>query len=103
MDDFTYVTDTKDMKAGLMKTFTVKGTIVALANVDGEFFAVRDQCTHEQCSLGKEGVLDGNVIICGCHGSSFDVTTGAVMTPPAVDAVQTYDVKIDAEKVYIRI
>jgi nitrite reductase/ring-hydroxylating ferredoxin subunit len=102
MDGYTKVAAVGDIAPGSMKTVRVGVSAVALANVDGEFFAIGDVCSHQQCSLGSEGALDGNVVICGCHGSQFDVGTGHVMAPPATQDVPTYDVKIDGGNVWVK-
>jgi nitrite reductase/ring-hydroxylating ferredoxin subunit len=80
---------------GSMKTVIVNGFSIALANVDGTVFAVSEQCTHEHCSLVDEGFLDGESIVCGCHGATFDCKTGAVLNPPATTPLQTYEVRIE--------
>ena len=92
-----------ELPTGSMRTYTVAGKKIALANVNGEFFAVDDTCSHEQCSLGSEGALDGNVIICGCHGGQFDVTSGAVVAPPAPREVSSYRTEVRDGKVFIQI
>jgi len=92
-----------DLTPGSMRTYTVNGKMIALANVDGEFFAVDDTCTHEQCSLGSEGALDGNVIICGCHGGQFDVTSGTVVAPPAPTNVGTYITEVRNGEVFVQL
>lgn len=103
MADFVKVASTSEVLVGSMKTFTVRGKPVALANVDGEFFAVSDICTHEHCSLGTEGFLDDGVITCGCHGAQFDVTTGRVVALPAPGDVASYEVKVEGNDVLIKI
>jgi nitrite reductase/ring-hydroxylating ferredoxin subunit len=65
---------------------------VAVANVNGTLFAFEDLCPHRQCSL-SEGRLEGTVIYCPCHGSQFDVTTGAVLQGPAKRALATYQIE----------
>lgn len=91
----------RDVPPGSIKTFMVRGNPVAIANVDGEFFAVGDTCTHAQCSLGTDGALDGKTIICGCHGGMFDVTTGAVVAPPPVAPVACYATEVEQGMLYI--
>ena len=103
MENRQFVCSVTDLAPGSMRTFRVKGKQVALANVDGEYFAVDDSCTHNGCSLGTEGVLDGNVIICGCHGGQFDVTNGKVMAPPPEKNTRSYTVKIADGNVYLEI
>lgn len=92
-----------DLASGSMKTVMVGGKKIALAHVDGEYFAIDDTCSHAQCSLGDEGFLDGNVVTCGCHGAQFDVTRGKVMSLPAVVDVASYPVKIEKGEVFIEI
>ena len=103
MADFLKVATTAEIGSGTMKTLFVSGKRIALANVDGEFFAISDVCTHEECSLGTEGFLDGNVVICGCHGSTFDVTSGKVLSLPAPTDVASYETKVENGEVYIKI
>lgn len=88
------VAETSDIPNGNIKSFTVSGKRIAIANVNGQFFAIDDTCTHAQCSLGDEGILDGSTIICGCHGASFDVASGKVLSLPAPKDVESYKVKV---------
>ena len=64
---------------------------VALANVDGTLFAFEDECTHEDCPL-SEGYLDGDVVICDCHGGMFDVRTGEPVGGPVYVAIKTFGI-----------
>ena len=62
------------------------GRELLLANVNGEFHAVSDRCSHEGALLSG-GRLDGAVVTCPAHGSRFDVTTGKNLSGPAMAAV----------------
>jgi 3-phenylpropionate/trans-cinnamate dioxygenase ferredoxin subunit len=66
---------------------------ITLANVAGTLYAIDDTCTHRGCSLG-DGKLDGSTVQCACHGSRFDVTTGAVVRGPAEDPVRSHPVHV---------
>jgi nitrite reductase/ring-hydroxylating ferredoxin subunit len=66
---------------------------ITLANVAGTLYAIDDTCTHRGCSLG-DGKLDGSTVQCACHGSRFDVTSGAVVRGPAEDPVRSYPVHV---------
>ena len=66
---------------------------ITLANVAGNFYAIDDTCTHRGCSLG-DGKLDGSTLQCACHGSRFDVTSGAVVRGPAENPVRSYPVHV---------
>lgn len=101
--DFVKAASVADIPSGSMKTIRVGGKPIALANVDGQFFAVSDICTHELCSLGTEGFLDDGIITCGCHGSQFEVTTGKVLSLPAPTDVASYEVKVEGNEVFVKI
>jgi nitrite reductase/ring-hydroxylating ferredoxin subunit len=77
-----------------MQAFEVGGSKVNVANVDGHLYAIDDTCTHMGCSLAH-GELDGTTVTCPCHGSQFDVTSGAVLRGPALRPVQSHAVLIE--------
>ena len=67
-----------EVPEGTMRVFDVAGTRVNVTNTNGRLYAFDDVCTHAGCSLA-EGDLDGTTVTCACHGSQFDVTSGAVL------------------------
>ena len=73
---------------------------IAIWNVDGQFYATSDVCTHEETSL-VEGDLWGEVIECPLHGAQFDVRTGEVMSLPALFPLPTYPVKVEDGAIYV--
>ena len=81
-----------DLPPGRLAAFSVGSEKVAVANVGGQFFGLGDACTHLGCSLAL-GALAGKIVTCPCHGSQFDVTTGAVLEGPAEEPVPSYDVR----------
>ena len=88
--------NSKDVNAGQMRVFDVAGTKVDVANADGHLYAFDDTCTHLGCSLGM-GKLDGTTVTCRCHGSQFDVTSGAVIRGPATRPVRSRLVQVEGE------
>jgi nitrite reductase/ring-hydroxylating ferredoxin subunit len=86
---------------GDIKAFPTAGGPVAVANAAGTFYAFDDTCTHKRCSLA-EGDLDGTVVTCICHGSQFDVTTGAVRQGPAETPVGSYPVRVEGSDLQVR-
>jgi 3-phenylpropionate/trans-cinnamate dioxygenase ferredoxin component len=56
---------------------------VAVFNADGELFAIDDTCTHQDASL-SDGWLEGSLIECALHASSFDLRSGNPVSPPPV-------------------
>ncbi len=101
MPGFRNVLKTSDLSDGAKKTVTVSGKRIAVFNVGGEFFAVDDMCTHQQCSLGTNGFSDGREVICGCHGARFDVTTGKALSLPATIDLVTYKTKVEGDNILI--
>jgi len=83
-----------EIQDGEVDAVEVDGRRIAVANVEGTFYAFDDTCTHQGCSLGQ-GELDGTAVECPCHGSQFDVTTGSVLRGPAQDPVETFEAKVE--------
>src|SRR5215212_7860829 len=101
MAGFVMVGRADDLEEGGLRAFGVHGTKVAVANVDGEYLAFDDTCTHLRCSLA-EGDLEGTTVICPCHGSEFDVRSGEVLQGPAREPVETYEVRVEDENLEIK-
>ena len=101
MAEFEVVGRADDLTEGEMQAFDVGGTQVAVANVAGEFHAFGDTCTHLQCSL-TEGDLEETTVICPCHGSEFDVTSGEVLRGPARDPVGSYEARVEGGNLEIK-
>ena len=67
---------------------------VSVARVGDRLYAFDDLCTcgDTPCPLSG-GLLTGTTIMCQCHGSRFDVTTGAVLNGPATEPLNVYEVR----------
>lgn len=89
-----------DIEEGQMRVVDLAGTKVTLTRVDGRLHAFDDTCTHAGCSLA-DGELDGTVVSCPCHGSRFDVTSGAVLRGPAREPVRTHAVRTEGDNVLV--
>jgi nitrite reductase/ring-hydroxylating ferredoxin subunit len=101
LDDWTRVATSNDVGPGEVVGVKVGGEPVALANVDGELFAVSDVCSHEYVLL-HDGWLDGDLIECPSHGSQFDLRTGKACCLPATKPLPLYDVRVEGDDVYVR-
>jgi len=77
---------------------------VSVARVGGRLYAFDDLCTcaEERCPLSG-GLLDGTTLMCQCHGSRYDLTTGAVISGPATESITTYAVQVVDDHVQIRV
>ena len=77
MAEFVTVGDSAEVPEGEAKAFDVSGAEIAVARVEGQLYAFSDICTHRHCNLANGGEIDGTTIECECHGSQFDMKTGA--------------------------
>jgi len=92
-----------DIPPGKMKKVTADGKEVLVVNVDGNYCAIDDTCTHAGASL-SEGILDGSVVTCGWHGAKFDCKTGKLSAFPAkIKDLGSYKVVIESENVFLQV
>jgi len=100
MPEFVKVANVEDVPPGEMKIVEMDGEEIAVANVDGGFFAFNNTCTHRGGPLG-EGLLMGEVVECPFHGGQFNVRTGEVVSAPPEEPVQTYAVHVDGDEIKV--
>jgi nitrite reductase/ring-hydroxylating ferredoxin subunit len=89
-----------DVLPGKMQTVNVNGQPIVLANVDGTIYAFSGICSHANGPLGR-GKLLGDVVECPFHGGQFVVSSGQAVMPPASDDIQTFDVQIAGEDIFL--
>jgi 3-phenylpropionate/trans-cinnamate dioxygenase ferredoxin subunit len=99
--EFVDVATIDELKPGERMVVELGRHWVAIFNVDGNYYAIDDVCTHDDGPLA-EGELQGCIIACPRHGATFDIRTGKVLTPPALTDVQSYDVQIQGENIQIK-
>ena len=94
---------TADIPAGKMQKVTVDGKEILVVNVDGNFYAMDDTCTHAGASL-SEGTLEGAILTCGWHGAKFDCKAGKLHAFPAkIKDLNSYKVVVESENVFLEI
>ena len=94
MSDWEEVAKIDDIEPGTCKAVDVDGTQVAVFNLDGEYFAIEDVCTHDGSEISC-GIVMGDEIICSRHGARFNIKTGQVTAPPAYEDIETFPVKVE--------
>jgi len=97
-----HIANSSDLQDGEMKEFSIDETRILLARVGGRFHAVSATCTHYGGPLA-EGVLCGTRVMCPWHHAVFNVVSGDMEEPPALDALTCYDVRVQGERVLISI
>jgi nitrite reductase/ring-hydroxylating ferredoxin subunit len=88
-----------EVPPGTIREFQVDGKAIALANVDGKFYAINNTCLHRGGPIGQ-GPLQGNVVTCPWHGWQYDVTTGKVVQNPSV-GVDCYPLEVRGEDIFV--
>ena len=93
-----------DLEPGAARRFDGDGYRIALVRIGDDFYAIGDQCSHENYSLAEGDVFtDECEIECWKHGSTFSLETGEPQSLPATRAVPVYDVEIEDGKIVVTI
>lgn len=101
MSDWITVSGAGELAPGQWRTLDVDGTAVVVFNIDGEYYAIEDVCTHDGGQL-TGGTVEGDQIVCPRHGARFCVRTGAALTPPAYEPTATFPVRVHEGVVQVR-
>lgn len=95
------VASLNDVPEGEIKKVMVNGDPVALFKIEGKIYATTNICAHEQCDLAENHEIMGDILECTCHGSQYNIKTGANVLPPASEPLKTYAVSVEGEEVFI--
>ncbi len=87
------VCEESELAIGDMKQYLIDGEPIAVYRLERGWFATADTCTHQDCSL-TEGNIDGQEIVCPCHGGAFAIDTGRATRMPCVIRLETYPIRI---------
>lgn len=83
---FVKVGELSEVPVGKMKMFKIGEKEYLIANVNGNYYAIGNRCTHANGDL-SQGSLEGNIVTCPKHKSKFDVTTGKVFSGPKIPLI----------------
>ena len=90
-----------ELAPGACGEFVAGDRIVALFNVDGNYYALDGICPHQGGPLGK-GSLCGAIVTCPWHGFQFDVTSGQHQASKSL-VHPTFPVKVENGDVLVEI
>jgi nitrite reductase/ring-hydroxylating ferredoxin subunit len=102
MAQFIKAANTGDLQPGSGTLVELEGRRIALFNIDGNYYAIDDTCTHRGGPL-SEGFVEGDHVTCPWHGAQYNIKTGAVLRPPAPQGVNKYNVRVQGSAVEIEI
>lgn len=100
-EDWTGAANAAQLQDGKPARVIVDDTPVLLLRDGDQLFAIHDRCSHRGCSL-SEGSVEGNEIVCACHGSRFDRRDGRVRQGPATSPQPAFQVRVRDERVEVR-
>ena len=85
-----------ELPVNSVKIVNVGSIAVGVYNLEGEFYALEDRCSHDDGPL-CEGDFDPEtgIAICPRHGANIDIRTGEPRTLPATEPVATYPVRVE--------
>ena len=101
MSEWVQVAGVGEIALGKYKLIEIDEVPIAVFNLEGEFYAIEDICTHDGGVL-TGGCIEGCQIECPRHGARFDIRTGEALTPPAYEPTATFPIKIENDTIYTR-
>ncbi len=100
-EGFVSVLGNDELAEGQLRRVVAEGAPIVLARTRGRIHAIGDTCTHLGCSLSR-GRLDGERVVCACHGSQFRLSDGRVMVGPATDSEPHYETRVRDGRIEVR-
>ena len=93
------ITENGTVEPGKGKAFKVNGKQIALFNQDG-YHAMDDLCVHQDGSIAP-GKLDGDIVECPLHFWHYNIKTGKLTDYLKDVKLQTYQVEVRDDGIYI--
>lgn len=100
-EGFVPVIEEKELKEGKMKLVRVEGTPVLFIKQKGKIYVIDDRCPHMGCGFSG-GSLDGELVICPCHGWRFNLESGDYEDAPSYVLVK-FPFKVESGKIWVKV
>jgi len=92
---------TSEIPPGKLIKVESNGKSILVANVDGNYYAMDDTCTHSGASL-SEGQIEGSTLTCPWHGSTWDCKTGKLIAfATQIKDLTSYKIVIESDNVFV--
>ncbi|MGE5624309.1 MAG: non-heme iron oxygenase ferredoxin subunit [Bacillota bacterium] len=101
MSGWVNVGPVEEIPPGTHKVIDVDDVLVAVFNIEGNFYAIEDVCTHDGGIL-TGGPVNGCIITCPRHGATFDVRTGEALSAPAYEPTASFPVRVENGMVQVK-
>jgi len=82
--DYVEAGKVSEITVGHMKHVEINGKEIAIANLDGKFYAFADRCGHMNARLSR-GNISQNIVTCPFHAARFDITSGKKIGEPVLE------------------
>ena len=101
MNEWITVARVEELALGERRVVAMDDTQIVVFNLDGQYYAIEDVCTHDGGQL-TGGTVEGDQIVCPRHGARFCLRTGAALSAPAYEPINTFPVRIENGMVQVR-
>lgn len=99
--DWTPAADASLLAENRPTRVVVDDTPVLLLQQGEKIYAIHDRCSHRGCAL-SDGEVQGDEVVCACHGSRFSLRDGAVKHGPATAAQPAFQVRVQDGRIEVR-
>lgn len=101
MNEWITVARVEELALGERRVVGMDDTQIVVFNLDGQYYAIENVCTHDGGQL-TGGTVEGDQIVCPRHGARFCIRTGAALSAPAYEPINTFPVRIENGMVQVR-
>ena len=90
-----------EIPPGKMKSVELEFNQIVICHTEDGFFALSNECSHDSAPISNGRISREGQIVCPRHGARFDCKSGEVKAPPAVVGIDTYEIKIENDEIFI--
>lgn len=96
MSEWHPVAKLDEIESGAVKHVEVGKTEIGIYNLEGEYYAISDVCSHAYSRLSEGDIYpEDSTVECPMHGAEFDIRTGKNLSLPAVTPVEKYELRVN--------
>ncbi len=105
--EFAFACKVEDIPVSRAISIDFTKVKIAVYNMDGVFYAIKDACPHAEYPLAK-GTLRGEIVSCSSHNWQFSVKTGkCIRADHEVDisnlAIRTFPVEMRGDEIWVKV
>ena len=98
-DEWVTVAKKGDVNDGEMIEVDLDGKPIAIANVEGAYYAIAGECPHQGGPIA-EGELEGDIVTCPWHNFRFDFKSGRTLDPPIGNCAK-YELRVEGDSLQL--